>query len=58
MTRNTTKDDIRQSYRTLSRSNHPDKGGDARRFAKIATAYNVFMNDTLREEYDYYVVSI
>ncbi len=57
MTRNMTKDDIRQSYRALSRVHHPDKGGDAQRFAQISKAYNVFMNETRREEYDFYIVS-
>ncbi len=58
MTRNSTKDEIRQSYRALSRVHHPDKGGDAQNFALISRAYDVFMNDTKREEYNYYIVSI
>ncbi len=57
MTRNTTKDDIRQSYRALSRIHHPDKGGDAKHFAQISKAYSVFMNETKREEYNFYIVS-
>ncbi len=57
MTRNATKGEIKQSYRALSRVNHPDKGGDAQAFAQISKAYSVFTNDTKREEYDFYVVS-
>ncbi len=57
MTRNATKDEIKQSYRALSRVYHPDKGGDAQKFAPISQAYNVFTNNTKREEYNLYIVS-
>lgn len=34
-----TKDEIKARYRTLAKENHPDRGGDAAKFAKITEAY-------------------
>ncbi len=36
-----TQEQIKQSYRKLAHSTHPDKGGDAQEFAKINAAYQV-----------------
>ena len=33
--------DVTQSYRKLSRTMHPDKGGDEKKFHEITRAYNV-----------------
>lgn len=34
-----TKDEIKARYRTLAKENHPDRGGDPAKFAKISEAY-------------------
>lgn len=34
-----TKDEIKARYRTLAKQNHPDRGGDPAKFAKISEAY-------------------
>ena len=40
-----TKDVIMKKFRKLSLKHHPDKGGDARIFAKIAEAKEVLLRD-------------
>jgi curved DNA-binding protein CbpA len=48
--------EITQRYRSLSREWHPDKNKkkDAKeRFVKIARAYEVLTDETVRQEYDY-----
>ena len=45
-------EEIRQSYRKLARTNHPDKGGDAETFKKIQTAYETLSDDQKRNQYD------
>lgn len=51
-----TKDEIKQSYKTMSRKWHPDKNRDKGaqdRFVKINKAYNVLTDKKLRKEYDH-----
>mmetsp|Transcript_72754 Transcript_72754/g.137559 ORF Transcript_72754/g.137559 Transcript_72754/m.137559 type:complete len:1495 (-) Transcript_72754:183-4667(-) len=44
--------EIRTAYRKLALTAHPDRGGDADVFAKIAKAYEVLSDPKMRERYD------
>ena len=44
--------DIRTAYRKLSLTNHPDKGGDAAIFQKIAKAYEALSNPEARANWE------
>ncbi|CAH8533122.1 unnamed protein product [Schistosoma turkestanicum] len=46
--------DIRNAYRKLSLLNHPDKGGDTRRFIQITKAYNALTNEESRKNWEEY----
>ena len=45
---------IKRAYRKLSLENHPDKGGDADKFAEISSAYEVLSDSEKRKTYDRY----
>lgn len=47
-----TANEIRKAYLTLSRTHHPDKGGDPEEFKKIQKAYEILSDDKRREMYD------
>ncbi len=47
-----TKDEIKKAYRKLSKTMHPDVGGDEESFDKLKQAYDVLMDDDLRKLYD------
>jgi curved DNA-binding protein CbpA len=47
-----TTDEIKQKYRTLAQTHHPDKGGDEEKFKRIKTAYEILSDPTRRAEYD------
>jgi trans-2-enoyl-CoA reductase len=47
-----TRPQIRRRYRNLITKEHPDKGGDADRFAAIQRAYDVLSNAAKRAQYD------
>ncbi|SRR6266478_409071 len=47
-----TKEQVNSAYRLAARLNHPDKGGDPRIFAEIATAYSLIKALKVRREYD------
>lgn len=44
--------DIRKAYLKLSKTEHPDKGGDTERFKKIQQAYEILSDDGKRSFYD------
>jgi len=44
--------EIKKAYRMKSLENHPDKGGDAEKFAEIARAYEVLSDEEKKEVYD------
>lgn len=50
--KNCTKEDIKKSYRKLSFTLHPDKGGDEIEFNEIREAYNILFNDESKLQYD------
>lgn len=45
-------EEIKQSYRKLARTNHPDKGGNVETFKKIQTAYETLSDEQKRNQYD------
>lgn len=49
-----TKKDIRKAYMKLSRTHHPDKGGDEHKFKEISAAYEILSDDDKRAQYDKY----
>lgn len=44
--------DLRQRYRTLSLTHHPDRGGSTEQMAELNQAYRVLSNPQLRHDYD------
>ena len=50
--KNANKDEIKKSFRELSKKYHPDVGGDEDRFKEINEAYSVLSDDKKRSEYD------
>ena len=44
--------EIKKAYRDKARANHPDKGGDTRRFQDIQNAYAILINPKKREHYE------
>jgi DnaJ family protein A protein 2 len=49
-----TKKEIRKAYMKLSRTHHPDKGGDEHKFKEISAAYEILSDEEKREQYDKY----
>jgi DnaJ-class molecular chaperone len=43
---------IREAYKTLVKTEHPDKGGDAERFKAVQKAYDVLKDDEKKAYYD------
>jgi len=50
--RNCTFEEIKQKYRTLAQINHPDKGGDEKKFIQIKEAYETLSDPIKRQHYD------
>lgn len=46
--------EIKKSYRKLSRTHHPDKGGDEHKFKEINAAYEILSDPDKRAAYDKY----
>lgn len=49
-----TKAQIRKAYLKLSKTHHPDKGGDSHKFKEISSAYEVLSDEDKRKTYDKY----
>lgn len=45
-------DEIKQSFRDLSKIHHPDKGGDHEKFAQVNNAYMILKDPVKRAYYD------
>jgi molecular chaperone DnaJ len=52
VTENATQDEIKKSYRNLSKIHHPDKGGDENVFKKISEAYDTIGDENKRNQYN------
>ena len=54
VTKDSTEDDIRKSYRKLSKIHHPDvnKNGNDEKFKEISAAYSVLSDPAQKQEYD------
>jgi len=46
--------EIKKAYRRLSRTHHPDKGGDEHKFKEINAAYEILSDEDKRKAYDKY----
>ncbi len=52
VSKDSSSDDIKKSYRKLAMKFHPDKGGDENEFKKITEAYEVLSDPEKRKRYD------
>ena len=52
LNRNADSQEIRKAYLKLSKTEHPDKGGDAEKFKTIQEAYEILSDDNSRVHYD------
>ena len=50
--RTASEDEIKSAFRRLASKNHPDKGGDTKKFQEIQEAYSVLSDPTKRQQYD------
>ena len=50
---NSSTDEIKKAFRNLSKTHHPDKGGDENTFKEISAAYDTLGNEEKRREYDH-----
>ena len=50
--RDATDDEIEKAFRKLAAKNHPDAGGDEKKFAEISEAYTTLSDPKKRREYD------
>lgn len=50
--------DIKKAYRKLSRTHHPDKGGDEHKFKEINAAYEILSDPEKRAAYDKYGLEV
>jgi DnaJ-class molecular chaperone len=49
---NASQDEIKQAYKKLAMKNHPDRGGDTKKFQEISQAYDTLGDEQKRQQYD------
>mmetsp|Transcript_13138 Transcript_13138/g.19658 ORF Transcript_13138/g.19658 Transcript_13138/m.19658 type:complete len:467 (-) Transcript_13138:1704-3104(-) len=54
VSRGASEDEIRRAYKKAASKNHPDHGGDAEEFKKIAKAYAILSDKSKKETFDRY----
>jgi len=47
-----TADTIKRAYKEKAKEHHPDRGGDASKFAEISNAYDILKDPNKRAYYD------
>ena len=50
--RNATQDEVKKAFRKLSKTHHPDKGGDENTFKELSEAYDTLSDTEKRTKYD------
>ncbi len=45
-------DDIKKAYKKLAMKNHPDRGGDTKKFQEMSQAYDTLSDPQKRQQYD------
>jgi DnaJ-class molecular chaperone len=50
--KNATPEEIKQAYRRLAMTHHPDRGGDEKQFQEIKNAYEVLSDPVRRQQHD------
>jgi DnaJ-class molecular chaperone len=50
--KNATEEEIKQAYRKLAMTHHPDRGGDEKQFQEIKNAYEVLSDPVRRQQHD------
>jgi len=53
LAKDATPEEIKKAYRSLARTHHPDKGGDAEKFKKVQEAYETLSDPQKRQNYDH-----
>ncbi len=49
---NATQDEIKKAYKKLAMKNHPDRGGDTKKFQEISQAYDTLGDEQKRAQYN------
>lgn len=49
---NSSQDEIKAAYKKLAMKNHPDRGGDTKKFQEISQAYDTLSDPQKRQNYD------